>query len=299
MPVECEHPPVAGAAVDRGEGVGERRRGQRRRLLGRARRAEAGLHPSRHRRLARSPRSSSSQRHPHVVHGARHAPTVPVTFDRPTRGRYGDRHLVDAPAGVGGAQHHLERPAEAAVARPRARAASVRRATRIGPEVVGAPRRCGGAPSAPSDTVRDAQVPRPCTRPGSGCRAPSTRSACAGEHGRRDPVEVGAVERAVAVHERDEVLGGGDETGVTRSAEATSRFDDDDAHRVGGRCRPSRRWSRCRRRSAIQPSGMPASTAGDGPRLVERREDHVAHVRIYGAQRVPGCVPDDAFRMTR
>ena len=49
--------------------------------------------------------------------------TVPVIFERPARGAVGHRHLLDPPARGGGAQDHLERPAEAPVLDAEARAA--------------------------------------------------------------------------------------------------------------------------------------------------------------------------------
>ena len=67
---------------------------------------------------------------------ARQVPrTLPVTFERPpTRGPY-ETAASDAPPRRGGAEHHLERPAEAAVAQTQLEQ-RLARAARIGPRSV-------------------------------------------------------------------------------------------------------------------------------------------------------------------
>ena len=194
-----------GARVDRGERVGERGRGQGRGLLGRARVGRVAVLTRPGRGAFAITTTSSPQRRPHVVHGARHAADRAGDLRAPDTRAVADRDLADAPA----RRRRRAAPSRAASrsgdrAMPEREQRASRRATRIGPRsssvtpvrrrterasVRLATRRCQGHASDPA----------------SGCRAPSTRSALAGEDGRRDPFEVGTVERAVAVHERHEV----------------------------------------------------------------------------------------------
>ena len=78
---------------------------------------------------------------------ARRAPvplTVPGHLRAPDRGRGSHRRLLDAPAGVGGAQHHLERPAEAPVVQPELEQTPSRRRRASGRDRAAEPR-CAGA----------------------------------------------------------------------------------------------------------------------------------------------------------
>ena len=196
------------------------------------------------------------------MHRARHAAHGAGDL-RPVRPAGGRRR---GPRGCASRRRRRGAPSRAASRSggraPRGRASAWRRrATRIGP------RSCRATPvRRRTDRASDRFASRRChghaPDPGSGRRAPSTRSASPATHGCGDPVEVGADERPVAVHERDEVLGRREQAGVTGGAEAASRLDDHDRTELARRRRPSRRSSRCRRRSACQPSGMPASTPG-------------------------------------
>ena len=154
-----------------------------------------------------------------------------------------------------------------------------------------APHRCVGVPKPPGTRLATRRCQGHAPDPGSGCRAPSTRSAVARDHRRGDPMQIGADERSVAIHERDEILGGSQEAGVTRSTEATSRLGDHDGTEAAcdlGRAVDGTVVDHDRR-----PAGGDAGEhRGKRARFVEDREDHVAHVRTTAR----AAVPDDATR---
>jgi DNA-binding response OmpR family regulator len=123
--------------------------------------------------------------------------------------------------------------------------------------------------------IRGSRVQRP--RPWCG-RAPAAEHEVGDTGTQRvsDGIEVGTVERAVAVHEADDVGGGGDEPGEARCTEPTNRFIDDAyAERARQRTGPVRR-------PVVDDNGMePGGQGRDDSRehfpFVEHREDDVDH----------------------
>ena len=158
----------------------------------------------------------------------------------------GTTDLLDAPAGARRAQDHLERPAEAAVLD----AESEQRLAVAGPHRTEiAAGRC--RVRRRTSRARYRLATRRCQghAPGSASRAPSTRSARPARTGAATAGSDVAVERSVAVHEADDVGGGGGETREARGAEAATRFAHDSRAEPRGRARRTRRRSRCRRRA--------------------------------------------------
>ena len=237
--------------------------------------------PWRSRSAIRSPgRCGSSHRLASCRRSSRSVPrTVPVTFERPPA-RRGRRpvDLLDPPAGVGGAQHHLERPAEAPVAEPERRAAASRRAARIGPMSVSVPAR--RRTISAERPVGDPGV----QRPGAGLgdpRLPSTRSAspAATGVGDRSAARAGSSEPSQSMKQTTSERGRR-QAGEAGGAEAAARL---------GR-RPALRASRAIARRAVgravvdddRPvAGREAGEhARDRLRLVEHRQDHVDSDRL-------------------
>ena len=202
--------------------------------------------------------------------------TVPVTFERPTRGRYGDVELGDAPA-RGRAPRAASPAGSRCAGRCRPSASSRRRrATRIGPEVVH--RHAGGAADRARRAARLAS--RACSGPGAaadrGARRPSTRSALAGEHGLGEAGQVGGVEGARRRRRSPRASAVAASTpGVHRGAEAAPRLVHDERRRAPRRPRRSRRSSRCRRRSPGSPAAARASTHGSAAASSRQRQHDV------------------------
>ena len=259
--------------ADGGERVGQRRRGDPRRLRRGTRWTEPGLDPARApapwpapapgRLIGPAPRSCRGR--PGAV-----PRTVPVTLDRvpAARGCVVDVDLGDPPAGPGRRDDHLQRVAEPAVAQVRGRSRSSRRAARIGAEVVH--RQPGAAAQPPGDQAAlpsracSGQAPRlgraaPARapdRPAPARTGSATRGSC------------GRVERAVGVQDAHHAVGGR----RRRSRRARRRRTRAAARRrprrrARGRSPRSRRSSRCRPRSpGSRPAAGPAARAGPGPR---------------------------------
>ena len=261
--------------------------------------AQASLDPAGHRLLG----DHDDRRRAHAADPApcratvRRVPrTVPVTFERPTRGRYETVDLVDPPAAARRPQHHLEGPAEAAVAA----CPSVQQ--------VGAPHR-----------PHRSEVRQPSARPGDAAprrRARGSRIARGAATRRARPVaaaehEVGAAvgdrrrrprgdrrgsSDAVAVHEAHDVGSARRQPGVARGAEARGRAPSTTLAPSAARdLRPSRRSSRCRRRW-VGSRGRGASTPAATPRL--RRAPGARHrspsERTHGT---PRCRRHRAYKI--
>jgi hypothetical protein len=131
-------------------------------------------------------------------------------------------HLDDAPSRPGGAQHHLQRPAEATVEDAQLEKglpAGDPHGAEVGQGHAGAPAHLHGH--------------QPVAQPG--VERPGPPACPAGtehqvglllEDGGGDGGELGGVERAVAVHEADDVVGGGGQAGEAGGAEAPSGLAD-------------------------------------------------------------------------
>ena len=184
---------------------------------------------------------------------SRTARTVPADRARDLRaalaGEVADGHLLErASRRADGAQDHLQRPAEAAVADPQ-------REQRLAPggahraEVGERARRCGGAARTRAPRWRRGRAAAT-RRPAPAAARPSTRSALAGRDRVGDARQLARVERGVAVHEAHD-LGASRPSGPAKQAAPNPGAARAPRGRPATRpARPSRRWSRCRRRSA-------------------------------------------------
>ena len=103
-------------------------------------------------------------------------------------------------------------------------------------------------PDLPSQQhVRDARVYRPGTR--AGATHAEHEIAATLDDRRGNPFEIGARERAVAVHEAHHIGGRGEESRVAGGAEPADRFVDDARAPRRARPAPCRPRMRCSRRS--------------------------------------------------
>ena len=174
--------------------------------------------------------------------------TVPVTFDDPTRGRYGTSTSAMRHPRRGGAQDHLERPAEAAVREAELEQRRRRRAP-------ASARGRGGRRPVRRRTLgreRPGSPTRACTghAPRSATRAPSTRSAM--------PPPTGVATRGRSAPSSDPSQSmkqttscvGREQAGEAGAPEPSTSARGRRARRGRRRSRRSRRSSRCRRRSA-------------------------------------------------
>ena len=199
-----------------------------------------------------------------------------------------DLHLVrDHPAGRGRAQHHLERPAEAAVAQPQLE-------QRLAPAARIGPRSVSGTPvRRRSSSASRRLAARACRA----TRRARTRAehevGLAAPHRPGDPRQLARVERAVAVHEADDSTRRGAQPREAGRAEAAA-----------GSCTtlaPSRRgdlggavaWTRCRPRAA-RTRAASREHPGIASCLVEHGKDHLDHSPRVPARRrvpIPRCEP--------
>ena len=192
----------------------------------------------------------------------------------------------------GGAQHHLERPAEAPVAEAEVEqlGAAGRPASDRGRS---ARRRCGAAPRARGRGSRPGGATA--RRPASARRAPSTRSRRPSMTRLRRRVAGRAVERAVAVHERDDVG-----VGAATARRSTRRRSRAAVRRRRGHRAVRRDLRGAVGRAVVDDDRRPArrdrrEDAGDRGGFVEHREDHVGHraPRGWCALRRPRVLVDD------
>ena len=277
LAVEDDDPPLCRGRGDRRERVGERRAGQGGGLLGRAGRRQPGLAATGHRRLGDDdecghdaapvvrdralPRGDEHARH--VAHGAHRAAHRAGHLRAPGARPVGHVDLADPPAARRRQQHHLQRPAEAAVAdRELQQRAAPRGAHRA--EVAQAQ-----AAAAPQ-LEREHAVGEPCVerhRAGLGLPRAEHEVALAASDRVGDERQVARIERRVAVHEADDAVGRGEQPGVARGAEARLRLVTRRARRARRRSARSRRSIRCRRRAACtQPACATGPRAGPRPR---------------------------------
>src|SRR5437764_8912358 len=174
---------------------------------------------------SRSPRSTvrSPQQPRHVAHRPRGSGDGPGDLRPADTRRVAHADFLDAPARVRCAQDHLERPPEPAIDEiQREQALATGRAHR--PEVTQLQR----GPAAElhrEQAVGDPRVHRP--RPGRRLAGAEHEVRATVEHRRRDARQIPAVERAVAIHEADDVGGCRSQTGEACGAEPSCRLRDD------------------------------------------------------------------------
>ncbi len=170
------------------------------------------------------------------------------------------------------AQHHLERPTEPAVGNREVE-------ERIAPSGAHRAEVAQPEPGPPPDferehAVRDARVQRPRAR----------NRAAGAEHeigvARRDEIgderKIRAVERAVAVHEADDIGGRRAQAGEARGAEA-ALFLDDDARAKGEGDVGSSVDRAVVDDDRVETGRKRPEYAGQGVGFVERRQDDVGH----------------------
>ncbi len=204
---------------------------------------------------------------------------VPVTLEWPAPRAVGHLDLVDAPA-RGAPRAGPSRAASRSGGRGgRAPSSALAACGAHRPEVAQRQARCGGAAPARATPVGEPGVQRPGARLAlAGAerrgrrRRRATASATRGSSAR--------IERAVAVHEADDLRARPRSSPAKQAAPKPRRGSRDHRERRGARrSRPSRRSSRCRRRAARNPSGSRPSTQGMRRGLVEHGEDDVDHGR--------------------
>ena len=199
--------------------------------------------------------------------------TVPVTFERPRARRGRSRRPRRSPARRRGPQHHLERPAEAPVL-----------------EAEAEQRLAAGGAHRAEVAQRDAGAPPQLDREHAGWRAracsghaPRARARARRARGRAAPASTGSATRGSS-RGSSEPSQSMKQTTSPRAAHSPAKHAAPKPRRgscttcapePGGELAPSRRSSRCRRRSARSRAGMRASTHGQRRALVEHRKDHV------------------------
>ena len=195
--------------------------------------------------------------------------TVPVTFERPRRGRWLTGHLADLPAGLRRPDHHLERPAEPPVAQPE-------RQQRLA--AGGAHRPEVGQPhaAAPPQLERQRAVREPAVERAGAAAGAEHEVGVAGRDRLGDPGEVTRVEGGVAVHEADDVGARRRQAGEAGGAEARPRLEHHPgAERGGQRARPVGRPVVDHDR--LVAGGHALEHPGEGLALVEDGKDDRVH----------------------
>ena len=258
----------AAARDARGAGESQRRREPGLQCPGRGRLGD-------HDQLAGRPQRARTCRGPL---GAPSPRTVPVTFERPARAAGRGR----APRRSASRPRPPAAPSRAA-SRSRGRggrapSSASRRAARIGPRSRERHARSGGGARTRAAGWRARACQRPRARRRA-MRAPRHRSSAPPSTGPGDRRQLARVERAVAVHEADDVawLAAAAPRSTPRRSRAAARATTRAPSRRATSAEPSRRAVvDDERREAGRHRG---EHAGDRLRLVEHGEDHLDHAR--------------------
>ena len=185
---------------------------------------------------------ASSARTRRMSRTARKLPgTLPETLDSPpTRGAVGDRDLPDRPARRGRAQHHLQRPAEPAVAQAERQQRFARGAPHRSQIGRRRRRRAGAAPRpGPGWPAGHGRATRPAPARRAPRHNPSRPSATGGDHAASSP---GSSEPSQSMKQTSSDRAAG-KPGVTGRAEPAPGLDDD----------PGAQAARDRRRAVARP----------------------------------------------
>jgi phytoene synthase len=217
-------------------------------------------------------RGPSAQDGRHVPDGTDRPPDRPGDLGTPETGVVRDGHLEDPPLRVRRPHDHLERPAETAVGDAEAEQV-VATGGAHRPEVVDDDPATAADPPG-EDPVGDPGVHRP--RPPGGGPPPEHEVGLPGGDRTGHERQVGPVEGAVAVHEADDVVGGGGQAGEAGRAEAPEGL----VHHE--RTEPGGDLGRAVGRAVVDddrpvPGRKRGEDAREGGALVEDRQDHVGH----------------------